>query len=46
MTITTIPVLLGEGIPLFGAVDGDVPLRHVGTMSYTNGLVQTTYEVV
>ena len=46
MTITTIPVLLGEGIPLFGAVDGDVRLRHVGTVSYTNGLVQTTYEVV
>ena len=46
MTITTIPVLLGEGIPLFGAVDGDVRLRHVDTVSYTNGLVQTTYEVV
>lgn len=46
MTITTIPVLLGEGIPLFGAVGGDVRLSHVGTMSYTNGLVQTTYEVV
>jgi dihydrofolate reductase len=46
LIITTLPVLLGSGIPLFGAVDADIHLRHVNTVSFTNGLVQTTYDVV
>ena len=46
LIITTLPVLLGNGIPLFGTVDADVHLRHVNTVSFTNGLVQTTYDVV
>lgn len=45
MIITTIPILIGAGIPLFGPTATDVPLRHVNTMTYTNGLVQTTYDV-
>lgn len=45
MVITTIPVLIGEGIPLFGALDEDLPLRHVKTESYPSGFVQSTYEV-
>lgn len=45
MTITRIPVLIGEGIPLFGALPGDIRLRHIGTRAYSNGLVQTRYEV-
>jgi len=46
MTITRIPVLLGEGIPLFGALDGEVRLEHVATRTYRPGLVQSEYLVV
>jgi dihydrofolate reductase len=45
LTITRIPVLLGAGIPLFGALERDVVLRHVGTRQYASGLVQSEYEV-
>lgn len=43
LTITTIPILLGSGIPLFGHVSRDVPLRLTGTRSLPGGLVQNTY---
>jgi dihydrofolate reductase/ribosomal protein S18 acetylase RimI-like enzyme len=47
LVITTVPVLLGRGIPLFGPLPhGDVRLRHVGTRSWPSGLVQSEYEVV
>lgn len=46
LTITRIPVLLGEGIPLFGPTDGDVRLRHERTHVVGPGLVQSTYTVV
>jgi dihydrofolate reductase len=46
MTITRVPVLLGEGIPLFGALPKDIKLRHLGTQSYPSGLVKTEYEVL
>jgi dihydrofolate reductase len=45
LIITRIPVLLGEGIPLFGALEGDIVLRHVGTRQYGSGLVQSEYVV-
>jgi dihydrofolate reductase len=43
LIITRIPVLLGDGIPLFGPLDRDVVLRHVGTRQYASGLVQSEY---
>jgi len=43
--LTRVPVLLGSGIPLFGALTTDLALRHVTTRSFASGLVQTTYEV-
>lgn len=46
LTITRVPVLIGEGIPLFGAVLRDVRLRHVGTQQYPSGLVKSEYEVL
>lgn len=46
LTITRIPVLLGEGLPLFGKTPADVMLTHVETISYPNGFVKSTYEVV
>ncbi len=46
LTITLIPVILGEGIPLFGGLEQDIPLKHVSTTSYDFGFVQLVYEVV
>lgn len=43
--ITRIPVLLGDGIPLFGPLDEDVPMTHAGTRAFSNGLVQSEYTV-
>jgi dihydrofolate reductase len=45
LTITRIPVLLGSGIPLFGALPGDVRLQHVATRQYVSGMVQSEYTV-
>jgi dihydrofolate reductase len=47
VVVTRVPVLIGAGIPLFGATGGrDIALRHVATRSYAGGLVQSEYEVV
>ena len=46
LIVTRVPVLIGNGIPLFGAVAQDIQLRHVATRSYVSGLVQSEYEVV
>ena len=45
LTITRVPVLIGEGIPLFGTLERDIPLRHVATRQYPSGLVTSEYEV-
>lgn len=45
LIITRVPVLIGAGIPLFGAVQRDIVLRHVGTRQYASGLVQSEYVV-
>ncbi len=46
LIVTRVPVLIGTGIPLFGALDADLHLRHVQTRSYPSGLVQTEYAVL
>jgi len=45
MTITRVPVIIGDGIPLFGPVRRDVRLEHLATRSYPSGLVTTEYSV-
>lgn len=45
LTITRVPVLIGEGIPLFGRVSKDIKLRHVNTRQYNSGMVTSEYEV-
>jgi len=45
LIITRVPVLIGDGIPLFGALPRDVQLRHVGTRHYPSGLVQSEYHL-
>jgi dihydrofolate reductase len=46
ITITRVPVLIGEGIPLFGGLLRDVRLQHVATQYYPSGLVKSEYQVV
>ena len=45
MVITRVPVLIGQGVPLFGSLPADLRLRHVATRSYPSGLVQSEYEL-
>ena len=45
ITVTRVPVLIGQGIPLFGPVPRDIHLRHVTTRAFEGGLVQSEYEV-
>lgn len=46
MTITTAPVLLGEGLQLFGALPGDVRLTLLGTSVLAGGMVSSRYRVL
>jgi dihydrofolate reductase len=46
LIITRIPILLGEGIPLFGALTRDIVLSHVATRQFASGLVQSEYVVL
>jgi dihydrofolate reductase len=45
LIITRAPVLLGDGVPLFGALPRDIRLHHVATRQYESGLVQSEYIV-
>jgi dihydrofolate reductase len=46
LIVTRVPVLIGEGIPLFGGLPHDVRLRHIMTRHYPSGLVSSEYHVV
>nr|BFE97553.1 hypothetical protein GCM10020185_80890 [Pseudomonas brassicacearum subsp. brassicacearum] len=46
MVITTVPVLIGSGRPLFGGLERDVDLKLVSSRSFPSGLVQSTYRLV
>jgi dihydrofolate reductase len=45
LIITRVPVLIGDGIPLFGTLPDDVRLHHVATHHYPSGLVKSEYRV-
>lgn len=45
ITITRVPVIIGAGISIFGALDQDIRLQHLGTRHYPSGLVQSEYAV-
>lgn len=45
LVITRVPVLIGEGIPLFGSLPHDVRLRHIATRHFPSGLVQSEYRI-
>lgn len=46
LIITRVPVLIGEGVPLFGALPHDIRLSHVQTRHYPSGLVSSEYDVI
>ena len=45
MTITSIPLLLGSGLPLFADLPAKMGLRLVHSQSYSNGFVQNRWEL-
>lgn len=45
LVITRVPVLIGDGIPLFGTLPNDIRLRHIETQHYSSGLVKTEYRI-
>ena len=46
LIITRVPVLIGDGVPLFGSLPRDIRLNHIATRHYPSGLVQSEYHVV
>jgi len=45
IVITTVPVLLGTGKPLFGSLPQDIDLTLLSSRSFPSGLVQSHYRV-
>ena len=45
MVITRVPILLGQGRSLFGALESDISLFHESTQSFASGLVQSRYRI-
>lgn len=46
ITLTTVPVVLGEGRPLFGPGAADIRLTHLETRALAGGFVQSRYRVL
>lgn len=44
LIIGTVPVLIGNGLPLFGSLERDISFEHVRTSTYPNGLVRSYYQ--
>jgi dihydrofolate reductase len=46
ITITTIPVLIGEGLSLFGPLQQDIQFQLLESKHFDNGFVQSKYSAV
>lgn len=46
VVVNYVPVLIGSGIPLFGALPADLHLVHRGTATTASGMVSTCYQVL
>ena len=46
LIISRLPVLIGDGIPLFGSLPQDIRLTHIATRTYPGGMVQSEYYVI
>ena len=45
ITLTLIPILIGDGIRLFGPLDADKDLTLVSSKGFPSGLLKTVYRV-
>lgn len=45
MVLTRLPVLIGEGRPLFGSTPRDIKLEHLETKTFASGLVSSRYRL-
>lgn len=45
LTITVIPVILGQGKPLFGELANDIKLKLLTSKAWDFGFIQSTYQV-
>lgn len=45
LIITRLPILLGHGRSLFGSTQQDIRLKHIRTLSFPSGFVQSHYEI-
>ena len=43
LIVTNVPVLIGQGVRLFGTLERDIPLQLVASRSFPGGLVQSEY---
>ncbi|MFN1835660.1 dihydrofolate reductase family protein [Balneola sp. MJW-20] len=46
MVLSTIPVLIGEGLPLFGSLEQDLKWKVINSLTYSNGIIKTTYQLL
>ena len=46
ITISRIPILIGQGLPLFGALPADMRLEHLNTTAFESGVVQSSYAML
>ena len=44
LIISRVPVLIGNGIPLFGFLNDDLKFKHMRTEIQSNGLVRSYYK--
>ena len=45
IVLTIIPILLGNGLPFFEAIGKEIPLHLKDTKTYSDGMVELTYEI-
>lgn len=45
MTLSIIPILLGDGLPLFNVIGREISCRLISSRGYESGLVQLSYEI-
>ena len=46
LIISRLPVLIGQGIPLFGSLPHDIRFNHVATRTFPGGMVQSEYHLL
>jgi dihydrofolate reductase len=46
LIISKVPILIGDGIPLFGQLSTDLKFKHIQTQVQSNGLVRSYYKKI